>query len=68
MNVNSRGVFSLRSNDKVDVSEIAQKIGNGGGHINASGGKIDGYRDSFVYSKLRDFVQQYIDEKSKNLQ
>ena len=63
MDVNSRGNFSLRSNDKVDVSKMAEIIGKGGGHPNASGGKIDGYKDSFVYEKLRDFIQEYLDEK-----
>ena len=64
MDVNFRGNFSLRSNNKVDVSQMAAQIGNGGGHPNASGGKIDGYKDSFVYKDVRDFVQNYINEKS----
>ncbi|ADV45738.1 DHH family phosphoesterase [Nitratifractor salsuginis] len=64
MDVNSRGNFSLRSNNKLDVSAMAAEIGNGGGHPNASGGKIENYKDSFVYSDLRDFIQNYIDEKS----
>ena len=63
MDINFRGHFSLRSNNKLDVSEMAAHIGNGGGHPNASGGKIDGYKDSFVYANVRKFVQDYIDEK-----
>lgn len=63
MDVNFRGNFSLRSNNKLDVSAMAAHIGNGGGHINASGGKIEGYKDSFVYADVRKFVQNYIDEK-----
>jgi len=63
MDVNYRGGFSLRSNDKLDVSEMAAKIGNGGGHPNASGGKIKDYKDSFVYAEVRRFVQNYIHEK-----
>ncbi|HHO65000.1 MAG TPA: phosphoesterase [Epsilonproteobacteria bacterium] len=63
MDVNFRGHFSLRSNNKLDVSEMAAHIGNGGGHPNASGGKIEGYKDSFVYADVRKFVQNYIDEK-----
>jgi len=65
MDVNFRGNFSLRSNNKVDVSLMAGHIGNGGGHPNASGGKIEGYKDSFVYADVRQFVQNYIDEKCK---
>jgi len=65
MDVNFRGNFSLRSNNKLDVSAMATHIGNGGGHVNASGGKIDGYKDSFVYADVRKFVQEYIDQKCK---
>lgn len=63
MDVNYRGNFSLRSNNKLDVSNMASHIGNGGGHPNAAGGKIDGYKDSFVYAEVKAFIQSYIDEK-----
>lgn len=63
MDIGFRGNFSLRSNNSVDVSMIAQEIGNGGGHPNASGGKIEGYQDSFVYENIRNFVQNYINDK-----
>jgi len=63
MDVNFRGNFSLRSNNKLDVSAMAAHIGNGGGHVNAAGGKIDGYKDSFVYADVRQFIQSYIDKK-----
>jgi oligoribonuclease NrnB/cAMP/cGMP phosphodiesterase (DHH superfamily) len=63
MDVNFRGNFSLRSNNKLDVSKMAAHIGNGGGHPNAAGGKIEGYKDSFVYSEVREFVQSYINDK-----
>ena len=66
MDVNFRGNFSLRSNNKLDVSQMAAQIGNGGGHPNASGGKIDGYKDSFVYADVRKFVQDYIDQKTQS--
>ena len=64
MDVNFRGNFSLRSNNKLDVAKMAEEIGNGGGHPNASGGKIKEYKDSFVYSDIKKFVQDYIDEKT----
>ncbi len=63
MDVNFRGNFSLRSNNKLDVSKMAAHIGNGGGHPNAAGGKIEGFKDSFVYAEVREFVQNYINEK-----
>jgi len=64
MDINFRGGFSLRSNNKLDVSQMASHIGKGGGHPNASGGKVEGYKDSFVYENVRNFVQNYINEKS----
>jgi len=64
MDINYRGNFSLRSNNKLDVSIMADEVGNGGGHPNASGGKIKEFRDSFVYSDIKAFVQNYIDEKT----
>jgi oligoribonuclease NrnB/cAMP/cGMP phosphodiesterase (DHH superfamily) len=42
---------------------MAEIIGNGGGHPNASGGKIENYKDNFVYSKFREFVQDYLNSK-----
>ena len=63
MDINSRGNFSLRSADRLDVSLMAGRVGNGGGHPNAAGGKIKDYKDSFVYAEIKAFVQQYIDEK-----
>ncbi|SFV50281.1 3'-to-5' oligoribonuclease B, Bacillus type [hydrothermal vent metagenome] len=64
MDVNYRGNFSLRSNDKMDVSKMAAEIGNGGGHPNASGGKIENFKDSFVYNTIKNSIQEYIDNKT----
>ena len=41
---------------------------NGGEHVNANDGKIEGYKDSFVYVDMRKFVQNYIDEKCQKLE
>jgi oligoribonuclease NrnB/cAMP/cGMP phosphodiesterase (DHH superfamily) len=60
MDVGGRGNFSLRSSDRVDVSKIAQKIGNGGGHPNASGGRLEGFKSSFVYEEVKKFVEEHI--------
>ncbi len=65
MDVNYRGNFSLRGHDKLDLTRMAAEIGSGGGHYNASGGKIDGYKDSFVYAQVQEFVQGYIDQKTQ---
>jgi oligoribonuclease NrnB/cAMP/cGMP phosphodiesterase (DHH superfamily) len=66
MDINFRGNFSLRSNNKLDVSKMAAEIGNGGGHPNASGGKIKEYKDSFVYSEIKHFIEEYIKFKTQH--
>jgi oligoribonuclease NrnB/cAMP/cGMP phosphodiesterase (DHH superfamily) len=63
MDINYKGTFSLRSNNRVDVAKIAEEIGNGGGHKNASGGKIKDYKDSFIYSEIKNFVQNHLNSK-----
>jgi oligoribonuclease NrnB/cAMP/cGMP phosphodiesterase (DHH superfamily) len=65
MDINMRGNFSLRSNNKMDVSAMAAEIGDGGGHPNASGGKLEGFKESFVYNDIKAFVQHAIDEITK---
>ncbi len=60
MDVTSRKTVSFRSNNKVDVSMIAKKIANGGGHPNASGGALNGFKDSFLYDKVINQVQKML--------
>ncbi|MDR2151891.1 MAG: hypothetical protein LBO72_03635 [Helicobacteraceae bacterium] len=52
LDVNRFGSISLRSNDKVDVSVMAGKLFGGGGHANASGGKIREFKEVFTYDQL----------------
>ncbi len=59
MDINGRGNVSLRANDRADVSALAKKVFNGGGHANASGGRFEGFKDSFVYD---DIIQQVQDK------
>ncbi|BAF70236.1 DHH family phosphoesterase [Nitratiruptor sp. SB155-2] len=63
MNVSPRGTFSLRADNKIDVSKMAEAIAGGGGHPNASGGKIKGMKEFFVYHDLRNFIQSLLSEK-----
>lgn len=53
MDVNPRGNVSLRANGKCDVSAMSKELFNGGGHKNASGGKIEGFRESFLYEDIK---------------
>ncbi|MCH9812475.1 MAG: 3'-to-5' oligoribonuclease B [Epsilonproteobacteria bacterium] len=57
MDINGRKNVSLRANNKADVSMIAKKLFNGGGHANASGGRFDEFKDSFIYAEIKEQVQ-----------
>ncbi|WP_394952280.1 DHH family phosphoesterase [uncultured Helicobacter sp.] len=58
IDVNSKGNVSLRANGKCDVSALSKEYFNGGGHKNASGGKLDGFRESFCYADIKKQVLQ----------
>ena len=58
-----RGTMSLRANNKVDVSQIAKEWADGGGHPNASGGRIIGFKEQYRYDKVKPQIQRIIDEK-----
>lgn len=63
MDVTSRKTVSFRSNNKADVSLIAKKVAKGGGHPNASGGSLSGFKDSFLYEKVITQVQNILNTK-----
>lgn len=46
--------ISFRSKDEVDVNQFSRKYFNGGGHINAAGGKY--YKD--IYETIEDFKER----------
>jgi oligoribonuclease NrnB/cAMP/cGMP phosphodiesterase (DHH superfamily) len=65
MDVNPNGNVGLRANNKLDVSKMAGELFNGGGHKNASGGRMGNLREFYAYEELKKHVQKYIDSKSK---
>ncbi len=58
IDVNSKGNVSLRANGNCDVCELSRMCFNGGGHRNASGGKIDGFRESFNYRDIKEQIEE----------
>ncbi|MBE0492070.1 MAG: 3'-to-5' oligoribonuclease B [Sulfurospirillum sp.] len=66
MDVTSRKTISLRANGGVDVSLMAARLGNGGGHPNASGGLLNAFKDSFVYDTIRKQIHDIILAKGAN--
>ncbi|MGJ0113021.1 DHH family phosphoesterase [Campylobacter molothri] len=65
IDVSSRKTLSFRANGKIDVSLMAKKLVNGGGHKNASGGLFSAYKDSPNYSYIKAQILDLI--KSKEL-
>ena len=57
IDIGKKGNTSLRADGVVDVSYIAQKLANGGGHVNASGCKFDDFRESINFDDVKKFVQ-----------
>ena len=62
VDVGPRGTMSLRANNKVNVSLIAKEWAGGGGHPNASGGRINGFKEQFRYDKVKRQILYLIDD------
>ena len=60
VDISPRGTMSLRANNKVDVSLIAKEWAGGGGHPNASGGRIQGFKEQFRYDKVKAQIENLI--------
>ncbi len=60
MDITGRRTVSLRSNNRCDVSKMAKEIGNGGGHINASGAYLKSFKDSFLYEDVKKQVEEIL--------
>lgn len=58
-----KGSVSFRASGEIDVCAMAQKIANGGGHKNASGGKLALGREFFVYEDAKLALQNFINQK-----
>lgn len=63
VDVSYRGTMSLRANNKVSVSQIAKEWADGGGHPNASGGRIIGFKEQFRYDRVKKQIEKIINEK-----
>ena len=62
IDINKKGNASFRADGKMDVSLMASKIAAGGGHVNASGGKFDDFKETIDYSEVRNYVQNKLDK------
>lgn len=62
IDINKKGFISLRADGKLDVSLLASKLGNGGGHVNASGGRIEDFKETIDYLSVKIYVQAKLDK------
>lgn len=60
MDLSNKGNVSLRANGKFDVSQLAKTCFSGGGHKNASGGKFEGFRETFLYENAKEQVNNLL--------
>lgn len=63
VDVSYRGTMSLRANNQVSVSQISKEWANGGGHPNAAGGRIIGFKEQFRYDKVKKQIEKIINDK-----
>jgi len=63
VDVSYRGTMSLRANNKVSVAQISKEWANGGGHPNASGGRIQGFKEQYRYDKVKLQIEKIINDK-----
>jgi hypothetical protein len=63
VDVSYRGTMSLRANDKVSVSLISKEWANGGGHPNAAGGRIIGFKEQYRYDRVKKQIEKIINDK-----
>jgi hypothetical protein len=63
VDVSFRGTMSLRANNKVSVSQISKEWANGGGHPNAAGGRIIGFKEQYRYDRVKKQIEKIINDK-----
>ena len=63
VDVSYRGTMSLRANNQVSVAQISKEWANGGGHPNAAGGRIMGFKEQFRYDKVKQQIETIINDK-----
>lgn len=61
IDISRRGRAGFRANNNLDVSVLAQKLANGGGHPNASGAAFKDFKETVLYSEVRKYIQNKLD-------
>lgn len=63
VDVSFRGTLSFRANNNVSVSQISKEWCGGGGHPNAAGGRIIGFKEQYRYDLVKKQIEKIINEK-----
>ncbi len=63
VDVSYRGTMSLRADNKVNVAVISKEWANGGGHPNAAGGRIQGFKEQYRYDRVKKQIETIINDK-----
>lgn len=63
VDVSSRGTLSLRADNQVSVAQISKEWCGGGGHPNAAGGRIQGFKEQFRYDKIKKQIEAIINKQ-----
>jgi hypothetical protein len=63
VDVSFRGTMSFRANNNVSVSQISKEWCGGGGHPNAAGGRIIGFKEQYRYDLVKKQIEKIINEK-----
>ena len=63
VDVSFKGAMSLRADNKVSVAQISKEWANGGGHPNAAGGRIMGFKEQYNYVKVKNQIEALISDK-----
>jgi hypothetical protein len=63
VDISYRGAMSLRANNQVSVAQISKEWANGGGHPNAAGGRIMGFKEQYRYDRVKQQIETLINDK-----
>jgi oligoribonuclease NrnB/cAMP/cGMP phosphodiesterase (DHH superfamily) len=63
VDISYRGTLSIRANNTVNVALISKEWTGGGGHPNAAGGRIIGFKEQYRYDKVKAQIEKIINEK-----
>jgi oligoribonuclease NrnB/cAMP/cGMP phosphodiesterase (DHH superfamily) len=62
VDIGRKGHASFRADGVVNVSIMAEKLANGGGHVNASGAKFDDFKETIIYDDVKAYLQEKLNK------